>query len=134
MFELKGKTCWRKTTRFKRVLKYNEIKILNVFFSYIYIYIHGILCPHEDGGVGLFFRTNGVSAFSYGHWGNSFIWGIWGESQLGISLGVTPVPISCQIGKCRSMKVNLTNCHREVCRIKLYQIVTSCPYVFVTIW
>ena len=71
-------------------------------YIYIYIYMHGILSPHEDGGggVGLFFRTSGVPSFSYGHWGDSFIWGIWRESQLGISLGGTPVPISGQIGKC----------------------------------
>ena len=62
------------------------------FQLYIYIYIYnGILSPHEDrgggGGVGLFFRTCGVSTFLYGHWGDWFIWGIWEESQLGISLG-----------------------------------------------
>ena len=41
--------------------------------------------------------------------------------------GETPVPISCPISKARpkSAKVNLTNCHREICRIKFYQIVTS---------
>ena len=41
--------------------------------------------------------------------------------------GETPVPISCPISKARpeSAKVNLTNCHKEICRIKFYQIVTS---------
>ena len=39
--------------------------------------------------------------------------------------GGTPEPISCQIDKCRSIKPNLSNCHREVCRIKFDQIVTS---------
>ena len=48
--------------------------------------------------------------------------------------GGTPVPISCPIGKWRtkSIKVNLTNCHREVCRIKFYQIVTS--HVLTSLW
>ena len=121
MFEFKGKTFWWKTTRIKIVLKYNEIKKIKCLFSdiyiyiYIYIYIHGNLFPHPPWrwGVGLFFRTSEVSTFSYEHWGDSFIWGIWGESQLRISLRGTPVPISCQIGKCRSIKVNLPNCHRE---------------------
>ena len=38
----------------------------------------------------------------------------------------TPPPFSCPIGKCRVqvLKVNLTN-HREVCRTKFYQILTS---------
>ena len=41
--------------------------------------------------------------------------------------GWTPVPISCPTGKCRtkSITVSLRNCHREVCRIKFYQIVAS---------
>ena len=37
--------------------------------------------------------------------------------------GRTPASISCPIAK--SVKVNLTNCHKEVCIIKFYQIVTS---------
>ena len=81
--------------------------------------------PMKMGGEGLFFRTSGVSTFSYGYWGDSIICVTWWESQLGICLGWTPVPISCQTGKCRFIKVNLTNCHREVCRIKFYQIDTS---------
>ena len=41
--------------------------------------------------------------------------------------GGTPVPISSPTSKHRtkSVKVCLINCHREVCRIKFYQIVTS---------
>ena len=37
------------------------------------------------------------------------------------------VPISYPIGHAgpKSVKVNLTNCHRIVCRIKFYQIATS---------
>ena len=52
---------------------------------------------------------------------------MWGESQLGISLRGTPVPISCQLANAepKFVKANLTNCHREVRRIKFYQIITS---------
>ena len=41
--------------------------------------------------------------------------------------GGTPVPISCQLANAepKFVKANLTNCHREVRRIKFYQIITS---------
>ena len=133
MFELKGKTCWRKTTRIKRVLKYNEIKILNVFFSYIYIHIWYPLPPWRWGRGFIFQDQWGVYLF---------IWALGELLHIGHMGGVTirnfPRGDSStnffKIGKCKSMKVNLTNCHREVCRIKFYQIFTSCPYISVTIW
>ena len=82
---------------------------------------HGILSSHEDGEVhfsgpvgSLCFHMDdgqttsyeGVTFRNYSRW--------------------TPPPFSCPIGKCRVqvLKVNLTN-HREVCRIKFYQILTS---------
>ena len=82
MFELKGKTCRWKTTRIKSVLKYNEIKILNVFsVLYTMLYIHGILSPHEDGGRGGVFFSGPVGGLpfhmavggtpSYGAYGGS---------------------------------------------------------------
>ena len=39
----------------------------------------------------------------------------------------TPVPISYQLANAgpKFVKVSLTNCHREVCRIKFYRIATS---------
>ena len=71
-----------------------------------------------------FFRASGWSAFSYEQWGDSFIWG---ESQLGISLWGLQYQFLAQLANAgpKSVQVNLTNCHREVCRIKFYQIVTS---------
>ena len=100
-------------------------------YIYIYIYIYnGILSPHEDGGEG-----RGGGLIFQDLWGvYLFIWTLGGLVHMGHMGGVTirdfpgggiPVPISCQIGKCSSIKVNLTNCHREVCKIKFYQIVTS---------
>ena len=56
--------------------------------------------------------------------GDSFIWG---ESQLGISLGRFRYQFLTQLANAgpKSVKVNSTNSHREVCRIKFYQIATS---------
>ena len=75
---------------------------------------------------GVFFRASGWYAFSYGQQGTP-LYGTYGGVTIRDFPGGTPVPISCPIGKWRtkSIKVNLTNCHREVCRIKFYQIVTS---------
>ena len=82
------------------------------------------LPPMKMEGGGSFFRASGGSAFSYGQWGDSFIWE---ESQLAISLGELQYSFLAQLAKAgpKSVKVNLTNCHREVCKIKFYQIVTS---------
>ena len=62
---------------------------------------------HFSGPVG--------SAFSCGQWADFFIWR---ESQLGISLGGLQYQFPNQLanGGPTSVKVNLTNCHREVCR------------------
>ena len=85
---------------------------------------HVILSPDEDGR-GVIFQ---------GQWGGVcfFIWTMggllyMGESQIGISLGGTPVPISGPLANAgpKSVTVNLTNCHREICKIRFYQIVTS---------
>ena len=75
-------------------------------------------------GGGLLFRASGGSVFSYGQWGHSFIWG---KSQLGISLGGPQYQFLAQLTNAgpNCVKVNLTNCHREVCRIKFHQTVTS---------
>ena len=56
--------------------------------------------------------------------GDSFIWG---QSQLGISLGELQYQFLAQLANLgpKPVKVNLPNCHREACRIKFYQIVTS---------
>ena len=75
--------------------------------------IHGSLSPYEDGG-GSFFRVSG---------GLPFHMDIGGLLYMG---GVTWVAWP------KSVKVNLTNCHRELCRIKFYQIVTS--DVFTSLW
>ena len=50
-----------------------------------------------------------------------------GESQLGISLGGLQYQFLAQLANAgpKSVKVNLTDCHREVCKVKFYQIVTS---------
>ena len=52
---------------------------------------------------------------------------IWGKSQLGISLGELQYQFLAQLANAgpKSVKVNLTNCRREVCKIKFYEIVTS---------
>ena len=54
-------------------------------------------------------------------------YGTYGGVRIRDFPGGTAVPISCPIGKCRtkSIKVNLTNFHREICRTKFYLIVTS---------
>ena len=77
-------------------------------------------------GGGSFSRISGGgrgSVFSYGQWEDSFIWG---ESQFWISLGGPQYQFLVQLANAgpKSVKVNLANCHREVCRIKFYQIVT----------
>ena len=73
---------------------------------------------------GFIFQGQWGSAFSYGQWGDSIIWG---KSQLGISLGELQYQFLAQLANARpkSVKVNLTNCRREVCKIKFYEIVTS---------
>ena len=50
-----------------------------------------------------------------------------GESQLGIFLWGLQYQFLAQLANAgpKSVKVNLTNCHREVCRITFYQIVNS---------
>ena len=80
--------------------------------------------PMKIGGRGVIFQGQWGSVFSYGQWGDSFIWG---ESQLGISLGGLQYQFLTQLANAgpRSVKVNLTNCHRKVCRIKFYQNATS---------
>ena len=49
------------------------------------------------------------------------------ESQLGISLWGLQYEFLAQLANAgpKSVKVNLTNCHREISKIKFYQIVTS---------
>ena len=87
--------------------------------------------PPQRRWSGSFFRASGGSAFSYGQWGDSFIWG---ESQLGISLGGLLYQYLAQLANAgpKSVKVNLINCHRGVCRINFYQIVTS--DVLISLW
>ena len=84
--------------------------------------IHVMLSAHEDGG-GYFLGPVGSLSF---HMDSGRLLHMGGVTIM-VFPGGTPVSISCPIGKCRtkSIKVNLTNCHREVCRIKFYQIVTS---------
>ena len=43
------------------------------------------------------------------------------------SLGGLPYQFLAQLANAgpKSVEVNLTNCHREICRIKFYQIATS---------
>ena len=81
---------------------------------------------------GSVFRAIVESAFSYGQWRDSFIWG---KSQLGISLERLQYQFLAQLANPgpKSVKVNLRNCHREVCRIKFYQIVVSDMLTSVTI-
>ena len=70
------------------------------------------------GGIILQGQCGGGCAFSYGQWGDSFIWD---ESQLGISLGGLQYQFLAQLASAGPKSVvNLTNCHREVCRIKFY--------------
>ena len=66
---------------------------------------------------GSFFRASGESAFSCGKWG---------ESKLQISERGLQYQFLAQLANAgpKSVKVNLTNCYREVCRIKFYQIAT----------
>ena len=79
--------------------------------------------PHEDRGGVIFQGLWSCLAFHMNN-GDSFIWG---ESQLGISLEGLQYQFFVQLANAgpKSVEVNLTNCHREVCRIKFYQIVTS---------
>ena len=76
------------------------------------------------GGRGVIFQGQWGYAFLYGQWGDFYIWG---ESQLGISLGGLQYQFLAQLANAgpKSVKVNLTECHREVCRIKFFQIATS---------
>ena len=92
-------------------------------------HLHGILSPpppsppHEDEG-GFIFQ---------GQWGVClFIWTMGGLLHMG---GVTsrnfPGRLQYQFlaqlanAGLKTVQVKLTNCHREVCKIKFYQIVTS---------
>ena len=83
---------------------------------------HGILSPNENG------------RFTFqGQWGVCFF--LWtmggllymGESQLGISLGGLQYQYLAQLANTgpKSVKVNLTNCHGEICKTEFYKIVTS---------
>ena len=86
---------------------------------------HGIPSPHEDGREGGYFSGPvGGLPFHMDSGGYSFIWG---ESKLGISPGGLQYQFLAQLTNAgpKCVKVNLTNCHREVCRIKVHQIVTS---------
>ena len=80
--------------------------------------------PMKMGGS--FFKTSGGLPFHIDsvEGGGYFIWG---ESQLGISVGGLQYQFLAQLANAgpRSVTVNLTSCHREVCKIKFYQIVTS---------
>ena len=77
--------------------------------------------PHEDGR-GCTFQ---------GQWGFYSRGTLSYETYGGVTIrdfpGGNADPISYPIGKCRtkSIKVNLTNFHREIYRIKFYVIVTS---------
>ena len=55
-----------------------------------------------------------------------FLWTV-GEVQLGIFLGRLQYQFLTQLTNAgpKSVKLNLTNCYKEVCRIKFYQIATS---------
>ena len=50
-----------------------------------------------------------------------------GDSELSISLGGLLYQFLTQLANAgsKSVKLNLTNCYREVCKIKFYHIVTS---------
>ena len=68
-----------------------------------------------------------------------FLWPVGGLLHMGRVimrdfLGGTPVPISYPTGQCRTQvcKSELTNYHREVCRIKFYQTATS--DVLISLW
>ena len=79
-------------------------------------------------GRGSFFSASGGLPFHMDIGGGYFF--IWRyasyETKLGISLGGLQYQFLAQLanGRPKSVKVNLTNCHREVCTIKFYQIVT----------
>ena len=81
-----------------------------------------------EGGGGSFFSASGGLSFHMDMGGEYFF--IWRyasyETKLGISLGGLQYQFLAQLanGRPKSVKVNLTNCHREVCTIKFYQIVT----------
>ena len=76
----------------------------------------------------------GEGVIFLGQWGVCFF--IWtmgillhkgGDSQLGISLGGLQYQFLAQLAKAgpKSVKASLTNRHREACKIKFYQTVTS---------
>ena len=82
--------------------------------------------PHEDGGFvfqGQWGGGGGGLPFYIDNGGPLHM----GESQLGISLGGLRYQFLAQSATSRpkSVKVNLINCHREVCRINFDPIVTS---------
>ena len=74
-----------------------------------------------------------VTNIFQGQWGVClFIWTMGGLLHMGgvtirDSLGGLLYQFLAQLANAgpKSVEVNLTNCHREVCRIKFYQIVTS---------
>ena len=111
------------------MIKAEAKSFLESFFLdyHIYIYIHGILSSspwrwervYFSGPVGgLPYHMDSRGTPSYGKYGGV---------RISDFPGGNAVPISSPIGKCRtkSIKVNLTNFHREICRIKFYLIVTS---------
>ena len=110
---------WRDRRNGKNVVKINTwiLCVAVIYGGWGY----GILSPNEDGS--LLFRASGGSIFSYGQWGDSFIWG----SQLGICLGGLQYKFLAQLANTgpKSVKVNITNCHGEICKTEFYQIVTS---------
>ena len=101
------------------------------FWHVVYIQmIHGIVSPHEDGE-GFIFQ---------GHWWVCFfIWTIGGLLYMGgVTIRDFPGGLQYQFfsqlanAEPKSVKVNLTNCHRKICKIKFYQIVTS--DVLISLW
>ena len=101
------------------------------FWHVVYIQmIHGIVSPHEDGE-GFIFQ---------GQWWVCFF--IWTMERLFCMGGVTirdfPGGLQYQFfahlanAGPKSVKVNLTNCHRKICKVKFYQIVTS--DVLISLW
>ena len=84
--------------------------------------LHGILSPMKMGGF-----------IFQGQWGVClFLWAVGGLLQMeGITIRDFPGRLQykflVQLANAgpKFVKVNWANCHREVCRIKFYQIVTS---------
>ena len=85
--------------------------------------LHAILSPMKMGPGDVTFQGQWGSACSYRQWGNPS----YGGATIRDFPSGTPVPISYQLANAgpKFVKKSLTNCHREVCRIKFYQIATS---------